>query len=312
MPCCITATKLGSVESYKKFVNCFQNFKDLKKYKDAMQSIGLLLTVDNRLRFLSDGKEIIKSSSWKLFPKSEHHFLNDCIKNGHVLIEYLFKASPENYDPIIKSIFQCNLPLSWSNEVKAPQEWPIEKISNVIKCVNEDKTFQEYKKQLFRDFTLIPSNLNTMFSTASELLPMKTLQMIKNTSEWYMELTRHKKLHKNIENHKELLSELNMPFVVEDEHLYNKTVLSALPSISDPSDTLRCLRWLVEENYENFKSKFENKSNFQTVFEILCQVSFSSSVNQEHIKRIPVFTTIENDLISLPPDENLYDPKVII
>ena len=58
-----------------------------------------------------------------------------------------------------------------------------------------------------------------------------------------------------------------MPIIVEDKSLYtdNETVLSALPSISDPNDILRCLRLLVEESYDDFKSKLKNELNLQIV-----------------------------------------------
>ena len=203
LPCHVSNTRFKDVEQFITFVkylskhNFKQNFDktkdddvaEQKVYVEAtkddetdnfnvtLHNIGLLITVDEHVHCLSDGKKIISSHNWNLFPESKGEFLHKAlIQCTHNLDSYIFTPddSSEAYN-FVHSIFAANLPPSWNGVDQAPLEGvDISWVKHLLTCIAEDPVFKKFQVKLLQDFTLIPADNNVLFSCKSKLLPMKT------------------------------------------------------------------------------------------------------------------------------------------
>ena len=80
LPCDLALTKFKGIKIFIKFVKflikseeCFS--EEMEKSND-FYLLGLIVTADEKLHSLSDGKTIISSDNWNLFLKSRHHFVH--------------------------------------------------------------------------------------------------------------------------------------------------------------------------------------------------------------------------------------------
>ena len=190
LPCDISRTKFGNPENFSEFVEYLHIFIDrnltdeTQSFKNAadivpaikLQNLAFLLTVNKNIHRLSDSIKIFNSSYWKLFVNTPDSFLHNKLKNLFKSSRYLFQSSKSNDEyNLIYSIFVANLPQSWIQATNAPlEDIEIDWLRQLLKCISEDVNFKHYSLKLLHDFTLIPADNKTMFSTKSDLLPLRT------------------------------------------------------------------------------------------------------------------------------------------
>ena len=313
LPCHVSNTRFKGVEQFITFIkylskyNFKQNFDktegdditeqnvyvvateddDTSNFNITLLKTGLLFTVDEHVHYLSDGKEIISSNNWNLFPKSENAFLYKTLIQGiHNLDSYIFVAddSSEAYN-LVYSIFAANLPSSWNGVDQAQlEDVNISWVKNLLTCIAEDPVFKKYQTQLLQDFTLIPADNNVLFSCKSKLLPMKT----NNIS------------HSRAEN---IMRKLKTPFV-------NSSVLGTtlnytkihLPDIATATDVLKSIYLVCKDCFDDLMAL--SNEELEVLFGVFGLVSYyfdTQNTNDSlcYIKQLPIFETMHGQLVSL-------------
>ena len=276
-----------------------QNTTDTQTVKDttitpedftAALSCGFLVTADGFIHALSDGRNIINSSNWKLFPKSENVFLHKAMLKVLSSSDNLFQVSEsgEEYS-LIRSVFYDNLPLSWCDTTKAVlKDTDISWVQKLFKCISKDPIFKVYKQQLLRDFTLIPSDNGAMFSSLSEVLPMKInlLTSILHDS-------------KNIEK---ILRKLNVFFVSDIFELDLTDTKIELPNIEISSNVLKSVYLISKDCKDNLIALTDEELTI--LFNTFSSVSYLSDLTHPnecafYIKQLPIFQTIHKKTTDL-------------
>ena len=259
---------------------------------DVINKLGLLVTADEKLHCLLDGKRIISSSCWSLFPKSKEHFVHEDLQNNYPKdSEYLCQWEPKNRDHFncVFSIIRCNYPFSWSGrkftyiQDQTQNEW----IKNVLNLIVEDPQFYMHCNEIINQIPLLPATDNLLYSMRSTVLPLKTTGGTFDIEQNY-----------HTDEAKELMIKLGVPLLrheIVGEIL--DSLMIQLPSVLNPQDILKTLYLIIEQNHDIYNSL--NEAELTTLFTILSQVSYSNETNQSYIMQLPIFTTIQGSLVSL-------------
>ena len=251
-----------------------------------LQNIGFLITADEHIHCLSDGKEIISSSNWSLFQKSQDTFLHKTLnKKNHDLNPFLFQGndSGEGYN-LVYSIFATNLPPSWHGVDQAPlEDIDISWVKNLLACIAEDPVFSCYQEQLLQDFTLIPADNKVLFSCKSNLLPMKA-----------------EKFDHGMYRIEIIMRKLKMPFV--DNNVLESTLSNTkihLPDITVETDVLKSIYLVTKDCSDNLMAL--SKEELTELFSLVSYYLDSQHRNDSvyYIKQLPIFKTIYGQLVSL-------------
>ena len=244
-----------------------------------LQDVALLMSVNQNIHCLSDGKKIIKSPNWRLFVNSEDTFLHEGLKGEFKDSHYLFQPSSVGYD-LIYSVFMANLPQAWRHTACAPLgDVEIEWVKKLLKCISKDEMFKCYCQKLLHDFTLIPADNSKMFSTKSNLLPMKI-----ERCDYELEI---------------LLRKLQIPFI--DSSMFG-SVLSEidiqLPTTAKPYDILKCIYLVSGECYHKLIAL--NNNELTCLFTVFCSIPFKQQYDTVRcISKLPIFTSVYGELVNL-------------
>ena len=246
-----------------------------------LQDCALLLTVDENIHYLSDGIKIINSPYWKLFVNGQGHFLHEGLKWEFKDSCYLFQSSKstDGYS-LIYSLFKANLPQTWNQVPCAPLgDIEIALVKMFLTCILEDKVFKYYCVQLLHDFTLIPADNNKMFSTKSDLLPMK--------------------LESNDSRLETLLQKFQIPFINSSMlGLILSGVGVQLPSTANPKDILKCV-YLVSDDCHAILTALDN-DELTTLFRVFNLITFQHQYDAVmYIRKLPIFTSVHGELVNL-------------
>ena len=299
LPCDLASTKFKTTDFFIKFLkflmkwdNCFS--EEIEK-SNNFYSLGFIITADGKLHSLSDGKAIISSDHWKLFLNSTHCFVHDDLRviydtHSKYLMERIYD---QNHIKHLTSIINDNFHLSWDRkstqvsytyEHKQDANW----IQNMLYCLTHDPVFSMCCNDLLKMFPLLPADNGISYSTASDILPMKN--SISNSDP---------KPEYSIDEAKRLMGKLEIPLL---RHELSSSILKnikiQLPSLLVPDNILKSL-YLVKKH--TFFNAYEmlSENDLILLFKILKMVSYSSVSNQEYIKELPIFTTMDGKLVSL-------------
>jgi len=254
---------------------------------------GLIITVNENIHSLSDGKKIINSANWRLFPQSCNVFLHGKLMHAKLIKAYkgggyIFQPS-EDADGInvIHSVFSANLPPLWCRETEAPlEDVDISWIKELLECISEDPVFVPYCQQLLRCYTLIPAENGTMYSTKSEILPMQANSLSYNA-----------KLE-------DLLRKLHVPFV--DSSVLGSVLTKInfkLPDIGNPQDVLKSVYLAMKHKGVVLKL---NTEELTEMFEIFGSVNYRDYDTITCIKSLPIFHTIRGNMIALSSFRSIW------
>ena len=308
LPCDVSSTRFSKVEHFVSFVNYLsipskaaasddQQDTNTLIAKDttttteednaAAFSCGFLITADEFIHALSNGSNIINSKNLHLFPKSKNVFLHEKMILQCLNCDSLFQVSESGEEyTLIHSVFANNLPLSWSGATQAAledTESDISWVENLLKCICKDPIFKFYQQQLLKDFTLIPSDNNMMFSSSSEVLPMKN-------DASFLTLTC------TIES---VLRKLKVFFINNDVigSVLNDIKIN-LPSITIPKDILKTVYLINRDCKDNLISLSDE--DLATSFKTFASISYAvDQENPYYIKQLPIFTTIHGEKANL-------------
>ena len=288
LPCAISCTRFDNTENLSALLKYWMNRNTFSVKYARIASLGLIVTADGNLHCLSDGKRIISSSYWGLFPKSQQYFVhNDLRKHYPAESKYLCPNTSDHYK-CIKSIIQDNYP-SVMDDTKAL--W----IKGVLNCLAKDQDFLVHCDEILENIPLIPSVNNQLYSTRSKVLPLKT------TSRHFGNINRY-----DANKVKQFLEKLNVPLLRHD--LVNSVILdrieNCLPSLLSPDDILRILFLLKESNFHLYTELSEE--DLHLLFAVLKFASYSRRENQIHIMHLPIFTTTHGKLVSLATKSKVW------
>ena len=314
LPCHVSSTRFSKVEYFVTFVSYLYDI--IKLHSKAAESndeqsttnaltakqaiitpeditaalsCGFVVTTDEFIHALSDGRNIINSANWHLFPKSKSVFLHKALIKEFSNCDSVFQVSESGEEyALIHLVFSNNLPLSWCGTTQAAlEDTDISWVQKLLKCISEDPIFKVYKEQLLKDFTLIPSDNDTMFSGLSEVLPMKT-----NTSIFY-----------DTQNIEKVLRKLKAFFVNNDilKSALTDTKIE-LPSIEIPSDILKSVYLISKDCKDNLIALSDEE--IIILFNTFSSVSYLSDVRHPnecafYIKQLPIFQTIQGETTDL-------------
>ena len=114
LPCSLSSTKFCKVSSFIKFLRYFMTSEcRFSEEAEAYISVGLIVTADEMLHSLSDGKMIISSHHWKLFPNSKEYFIHDNLQKFYPFhSKYLMSVTQNRSNQFnhISSIIGSNIP----------------------------------------------------------------------------------------------------------------------------------------------------------------------------------------------------------
>ena len=298
LPCDLASTKFKTTDSFIKFLkflmksdNCFS--EETEKSDDFL-SLGFMVTADGKLHSLFDGKAIISSDHWKLFLNSTHCFVHNDLRviydtHSKYLMERIYNHIHIEY---LSSIITDNFHLSWDREStqvsytyehQQDTNW----IQNMLYCLTHDPIFSMYCDDLLKRFPLLPAGNGISYSTASVILPMKNISSNNNPKPEY-----------SIDEAKRLMGNQVPLLRHEISSGILKNIKMQLPSLLFPGNILKSL-YLVKKH--TFFNAYEmlSENDLILLFKILKMVSYSSVSNQEYIKELPIFTTMDDKLVSL-------------
>ena len=296
LPCDIAVTKFKEMQFFITFVKFLMKeeccFPEKIETANNFFSLGFIVTADENLHSLSDGKKIISSDNWRLFPISGscfvHHDLRG-IYNTHS--KYLMENTyDQNRLDHLSSVINVNFRLSWDGKstqvsyTDQDTDW----IQNMLYCIANDVVFSLYCDQLMEKFPLLPADNDMSYSTASDILPLRNVIINNDPKPEY-----------SIPDAKRLMGKLDVPLL---RHDLSSSILSKikiqLPSLLSAENVLRTL-YLVKKHTLFNAYEMLSHDDFIVLFKILKMVSFSSASNTQYIKELPIFTTIANKLVNL-------------
>ena len=268
-----------------------------------LQKVGFLITVNGHVHHLSDGKEIISSNNWKLFPKSEDSFLHEELI--YSLDSYVFQGgtcySSEGYK-LIYSIFATNLPTSWHGVTQASlEDFDSSWVKKILTCIANDPIFKWYQRQVLEDFTLILADNKVLFSCKSELLPMKHNIPPNNKG-----LFSHNSEVLSMKNDvlcgktEKIMQKLKMPFVDNDVLGITFTGTKIpLPDIAVATDVLKSVYLVTKNNFDNLIAL--SNEEMIVLFGIFSSALYHFDISDSlyYIKQLPIFQTIYGQSVSL-------------
>ena len=306
LPCHLALTKFKDIEIFIKFLQLLLKpdgcFSEQMEKSNDFDLLGLIVTTDEKLHSLSDGKAIISSDNWRLFLKSRHCFVHHDLRGIYnAQSKYLMKNTyDQNHFEHLSSIIIDNFQLSWdrkssqvfyTDENNQDTDW----IQNMLYCIASDPVFSVYCDQLLEKFPLLPADNGMSYSTASIVLPMKNVINDNDPKPEYSVLEA-----------KRLMGKLEVPLL---RHKLSRSILNKiklkLPSLFNPENVLKSLYLIKKHTFFNAYEML-SKDDFNILFKILKMVSYSSVCNKEHIKELPIFTTIANRLVSLDSASQIW------
>ena len=318
LPCPLSFTKFKNIECFTTFIKYLMQkdgkFLDEDSDSDNSESentdiidlltLGLIVTADEYLHCLSDGDKIISSAYWHLFPNSQHCFIYKDLQEiyPHDSDYLLYKCSNGDKQlQCILSIIADNIPSSWKETTEAPySQKNVETIRLLLECLVNDPVFYGHSDDIMMEFPLLPANNDRIYSKASKVLPLENI-LVPDTEFQY-----------DIDDAKELMKKLEIPLLRHDlvGNLMDKIDIR-IPSISSPENILKTLYLIKNLNAYVYKELDENE--LILLFTILQLISYSSISNQDYIKQLPIFTTINGELTCLVSASEvwIWDPKEI-
>ena len=302
LPCLLSCTKFKNIKCFTTFIQYLmqENEKFLDEDSDSesnsesentdikdLLTLGLIVTADEYLHCLSDGLKIVSSTYWNLFPNSHHCFIHEDLQEIYPHDSDYLLSDKDKQLECISSIIADNIPSSWKETTEARySQKNVEKITLLLECLVNDPVFYEHCDDIMMEFPLLPANNGRVYSKASKVLPLENV-LVPDTEFQY-----------NIDDAKELMKKLKVPLLRHDlvGSLMDEINIR-MPSISSPEHILKTLYLIKHLNGHVYGGL--NKNELELLFTILQLISYSSISNQDYIKHLPIFTTINGELVSL-------------
>ena len=285
LPCAVASTQFNDIQNVAVFLQYLMEngtFCEECDSDESFTSLGLIVTADENLHSLSDGKGVISSNSWNLFPNSKHSFIHNDLRMCYpTRSSYLC-----SFNSIIRFWYiQCIIQENYQqfSEVINPTL-----IKSVLNCLANDPAFSVHCNEILHQFALLPASNNKLYSLKSDILPL--INISKTTSVFYHAL------HYDLEKVKSLMIKFKAPLLQHElvGNILDK-IKPQLPSVWNPQDILKTLYLIRNE----ITLKLTEQDLF-ILFTVFKQNAYHSNKdNQKYIRHLPVFTTISGELVTL-------------
>ena len=301
LPCPLSLTKFKSLNNFVVILNyLMQNdcHWEIVNEEYVLESIirkdfsmlGLIVTADEHLHPLSDSKVIISSRFWNIFPNCSQNFIHNSLLQYYPSdSDYLLFNGCNSKEQLkcISFVIAKNLP--WDQAKRTNFDGTkINWLKKLFICIANDPVFCSYYNDILKKFPLLPASDNMVYSASYMLLPFKTLLTDNELFE----------LEGSTEIVKKLMTKLQVPlFRHEILSDFKETIEVQLPSLVNAEKILESLYLIRNPNIHVYQMLSEDELTL--LFEILKKVSYSSITYQNYIKNLPIFTTIDQNLVSL-------------
>ena len=297
LPCNLSSTKFCDITHFITFLKYFMLSECEETEGFIKSSVGLIITADGKLHGLSDGREIISSCHWKLFPNSSCYFVHDDLQELYPSYsKYLMRSTAQNsLDQFnhISSILANNIPFKLNGETQVIYlEKHTKWIQDILNCIANDPTIGTHCNKLLEKFPLLPADNGRVYSLSSNILPLRN---VFDDNDNY-----------DIADTKKLMIKLKVPLL---RHNLLNDILDKIdmPSMLIPENILKTL-YVIETCSSSLLNTYKMLSTDEYIllFKILKLISYSHPLNQKHLEQLPIFTTINKKLVSLASSSEVW------
>ena len=315
-PCHISDTAFQSVQNFKLFTNYLlrtftenrlqsQSQHTFKEFPKPPFNLPLLLTADGKLRTFAKSVKVICSRFSLLFPESADKFLHPEMLEMRYVPTYFQQCTPDNWS-LVSSILSATLP----NALHSPRVVNADEHVNFVtllkplwQCLTHDAIFSYHLKAIVREWALLPSTNNQLFSFRSEdqLLPVVPEDSIRTTP-----ITFHKHVF-------QILQQIGMP-ILDESVVTSDQSRPFCPCLSEPERILTNLYFLHTNAEGDLSSLLTDRSvdaKIRKLFDYLKQIHFANDKSSlDKIKFLPLFKSIDGNFCTLLGDVYIWPGEI--
>ena len=297
-PCHISNTVFQSVENFSMFTNYLlctsEEQHPFSEFPEPPFTFPLLLTADEQLRVFTESEKVICSHFSLLFPESADKFLHPEMLEMRYVPTYFQQCTPDNWS-LVSSILSATLP----NALHSPRVVNADEHVNFVnmlmplwQCLTNDAIFAHHLEAIVREWALLPSTNNQLFSFRSEdqLLPVVPVDFISTTP-----ITIHEHVF-------QILQQIGMP-ILDNSVVTTDQSRPFCPRLSEPERILTNLYFLHTNGEGDLSSLLTDRSvdaKICKLFEYLKQIHFANDESSlDKIKFLPLFKNIDGNFCTL-------------
>ena len=304
-PCHISETVFQSVENFNMFTNYLLHTSKeqhpFKEFPESPLSLPLLLTADGQLCVFTESEKVINSHFSLLFPESADKFLHPEMLEMRYVPTYFQQCTSDNWN-LVSSILSATLPNALLSQRVQNADKHVSFVSllkPLWQCLTLDKIFANHLEPIVREWALLPSTNNKLFSFRSEdqLLPIVPVDFISTTP-----ITIH-------EHAFQIIQQIGMP-ILDVSVVTADQCRPFCPCLSEPQRILTNLYYLHTNGEGNLSSLLTDRSvdtKICKLFEYLKQIHFANDESSLHkIKFLPLFKNIDGNFCTLLGDVYIW------
>ena len=308
-PCHISNTVFQSVENFNMFTNYLlrtsEEHYSYKEFPEPPFTLPLLLTADGQLRVFTENEKVICSHFSLLFPESADKFLHPEMLEMRYVPTYFQQCTSDNWT-LVSSILSATLP----NSLHSPRVVNADEHVNFInmlgpiwQCLTNDEIFAHHLEAIVREWALLPSTNNQLFSFRSEnqLLPVVPVHFISTTP-----ITIHEHVF-------QILQQIGMP-ILDETVVTSDQSRPFCPHLSEPERILTNLYFLHTNEEGDFSSLLTDRSvdpKICKLFDYLKQIHFANDESSlDKIKFLPLFKNIDGNFCTLLGDVYIWPGQI--
>ena len=306
-PCHISNTVFQSVENFNMFTNYLlrtsEEHYSYKEFPEPPFNLPLLLTADGQLRVFTGNEKVIYSHFSLLFPESADKFLHPEMLEMRYVLTYFQQCTPDNWS-LVSSILSATLPnaLHSPRVVNADEHVSfVNMLKPLWQCLTHDAIFAHHLEAIVREWALLPSTNNQLFSFRSEdqLLPVVPVDSIRTTPSTF---------HKHVF---QILQQIGMP-ILDESVVTSDQCRPFCPCLSEPE---RILTNFFHTNAEgDLSSLLTDRSvdaKIRKLFDYLKQIHFANDESSLYkIKFLPLFKSIDGNFCTLLGDVYIWPGEI--
>ena len=303
-PCHIGETVFQSVENFKMFTNYLLHTSEeqysFKEFPKSPFTLPLLLTADGQLRVFTESEKVINSRFSLLFSKSADKFLHPEMLEMRYVPTYFQQCTSDNWS-LIFSILSATLPnvLHAQNVLNADEHVSfVNLLKPLWQCLTFDETFAHHLEAIVREWALLPSTSNQLFSfRPDQVLPVVRVDSVSTTP-----IAIHEHVF-------QIFQQIGMP-ILDESVVTQDQCGSFCPCLSEPEKILTNLYYLHTNGEGNLSSLLTDRSvdaKICKLFKYLKQIHFANDESSLYnVKFLPLFKNIDGNFCTLLGDVYIW------
>ena len=304
-PCHISDTAFQSVKNFKLFTNYLlststenrpqsQSQHTFKEFPKPPFNLPLLLTADGQLRIFTKSEKVIYSHFSQLFPECADKFLHPEMLEMRYVPTYFQQCTSDNWS-LVSSILSATLPSALHSQRVENADNHISFVTllkPLWECLTCDAIFSYHLKTIVREWALLLSTSNQLFSFRSEdqLLPIVPVDSVSTTP---------RTIHEHVF---EIFRQIGMP-ILDESIVTADQCRQFCPRLSEPERILTSVYYLHTNGEGNLSSLLTDRSvdaKIRKLFEYLKQIHFANDNSSLYkIKFLPFFKSINGNFCTL-------------